>query len=150
MQNLHKDKTEILWKIADVTHLSAMFEPQSFDVVFDKGVADSLLFRNSARRGAKQLLNQVHTEIVRVLAPGGHYIVVSPRQKLPNAKTAQQLRTRWRRPDAPEEAPVIFHSISRIGPLECSPQADPSAVNADARIVKRDRPVYFYCCTKEP
>ena len=57
------------------------------------GVADTILFRYARRRGAKYLLNEMYSQIHRVLAEDGVYVAISPRTKLPYLKSEHAVRT---------------------------------------------------------
>lgn len=141
MRELHADKPEIVWKIADATTLSTVFGDEKFDVVFDKGVADTILFRSSARRGSQMTLNKMYSEIYRTLTRGGSYVVISPRSRLPH------LQHRIK----PSASSMVGRGVHHVPKFDCIVKSGPLPVDfgdTSSAVVKRARPVYFFRCDK--
>jgi SAM-dependent methyltransferase len=59
----------------DVCELS--FADNTFDVIFDKAVFDTLMCDGDVAEASKQRCANMISEMYRVLRPGGHYIIVS-------------------------------------------------------------------------
>lgn len=152
---------ELKWQVADVTQLSSAVGVEAFDIVFDKGVADTILFRNAKRRGAKFLLNDMYRQIHSVLKSSGRYIVISPRIKLPYLKSEHAIRTGICPPLRALPDSPAWRSVVRRGPLTPSSSVqvvlydDDNAVPqtehteaSNAALVKKDRAIYFFVCAK--
>eukprot|EP01084_Bolivina_argentea_P189839 326373_1 len=71
------------WLVLDCTHMSSHFSDSSFDLVFEKGVSDTLQYRRPTKE-SNILLQQMFSQIARVLNKEyGKYLCVSPRRKVP-------------------------------------------------------------------
>ena len=80
MRREHSEKRPgIEWKVADVFGMPEI-ESSSFDMVVDKAVIDSVLFRQPTNQ-RKALGETALHEIGRVLRDGGVYFVVTPRKR---------------------------------------------------------------------
>eukprot|EP00929_Paragymnodinium_shiwhaense_P059065 TRINITY_DN29568_c0_g1_i1.p1 TRINITY_DN29568_c0_g1~~TRINITY_DN29568_c0_g1_i1.p1 ORF type:complete len:325 (-),score=95.13 TRINITY_DN29568_c0_g1_i1:32-1006(-) len=66
---------------ADATDLSPLFKEGSVDVVVDKGMQDTLQFRAKTAE-SQDLRRRLFAEVFRVLAPGGCYVVCTPKARL--------------------------------------------------------------------
>lgn len=77
----------LAFAVADVTALGASLCPDgAFALVLDKGTSDTLAYRGR-RADTKALLAAMFAEVERVLAPGGLYVIATPR------RTVRQLRS---------------------------------------------------------
>ena len=65
---------------ADCCKLPDIFKKQQFDVVLDKGTADTLLFRVK-RDKARRKICDYFSGVQHILSPRGHFILISPRKK---------------------------------------------------------------------
>ena len=71
---------EVRWEVVDIFSMPNV--PSShFDVVLDKAVLDTVLFRQPSKIRPK-IGKVALTEISRVLKPTGIYFIVSPRRKI--------------------------------------------------------------------
>lgn len=69
------------WWVGSCCDMRAQVADAAFDVVIDKGTADTLQFRTKARR-SHQLLMEMLREVHRVLTPRGVYYCITPRRRL--------------------------------------------------------------------
>nr|XP_002130342.1 methyltransferase-like protein 13 [Ciona intestinalis] len=72
MRLKNKDKTEMDWKVMDVTNMD--FENGQYSVVLDKGTLDAMM---SDDAGEETTVEKMFDEIDRVLRTGGRYICFS-------------------------------------------------------------------------
>ena len=66
---------------ADCCKLPDIFNKQQFDVVVDKGTADTFLFRVK-RCKARTKICDYFCGVQHILSPGGHFLLISPRKKI--------------------------------------------------------------------
>ena len=73
MEDRYKEqKVEMIYKKMDVTNMEE-FESNTFNVVFDKALLDTVLCGENALVTVEKMLNEIH----RVLVNGGYYIIIS-------------------------------------------------------------------------
>lgn len=79
---------ELRYEVLDISASASMLSRKLYDIVLDKGCLDTLLFRNA--RGSKSterhppLIAALLTNVYNMLRPGGNYIVISPRKRIPS------------------------------------------------------------------
>ena len=71
MKEKHADKKSLNWKVMDAIKLD--FPDETFDCIIDKGTMDSILCGEASTGNVAKACK----ECVRVLKPGGAYIVIS-------------------------------------------------------------------------
>jgi SAM-dependent methyltransferase len=85
MRTEHQIKRpEMVWAMGDATRMQDTMLDASFDVILDKGVSDTILFRHNQKEG-KFFIQELYNEVYRVLKPDGKYLVFSPRRKFVKA-----------------------------------------------------------------
>ena len=113
----HKESENITWKVMDACNMK--FEAGEFKVVVDKACFDSILF--GSENDAKQMIS----EVARVLAKKGVYIIVScyapqdiqsyfdnPAELLLKVEKTVELQKRL-----PSEAPHYVYVVRKVGKL---------------------------------
>ena len=79
----------IKWMIADCTKLNEHFNGNTFDVIFEKGVSDTLQYRRRTKE-SWDLLQSMFSGISSILEPDyGRYLCITPRRNVPLLKLAQ-------------------------------------------------------------
>lgn len=77
--------SKLKWKVLDCTSMKDIND-NSFNIVFDKGVSDTLQFRRRSKQ-SHLLLQQTFNEISRILInENGKYFCITPRKKVPLLK----------------------------------------------------------------
>jgi SAM-dependent methyltransferase len=75
---------QLKWAVGDVCDLRPAFPTDAaFDVILDKGTADTLLFRCHGAAERERQLSGMISEMRRLLAPGGRFIWFTLRRKPP-------------------------------------------------------------------
>lgn len=80
------------YEVGDVTDMTKLYEPASFDLIIDKGTLDAILCGGESVRNCSLMLMQVS----RVLKSGGHFIIITygtPSSRLPYLTNATY---KWR------------------------------------------------------
>mmetsp|Transcript_36472 Transcript_36472/g.65232 ORF Transcript_36472/g.65232 Transcript_36472/m.65232 type:complete len:207 (-) Transcript_36472:29-649(-) len=75
MQARYMDRPKMQWKVMDTTALD--LGTGTVHVVLDKGTLDAMLCAYSGLVEARQAVDTMRQEVQRVLAAGGHWIVIS-------------------------------------------------------------------------
>ena len=79
----------IKWSIVDCTKLEDHFDAGSFDVVFEKGVSDTLQYRRKTK-DSFVFLQRMFSGISVILEKDyGRYLCITPRRNVPLIKLAQ-------------------------------------------------------------
>ena len=82
LQAAAEDKREGLrYMYADATDLRATFDVSTFDVVLDKGCADTFQFRARTSE-TPRLLSKLFKSVESVLRPGGQLIIITPKRRI--------------------------------------------------------------------
>jgi ubiquinone/menaquinone biosynthesis C-methylase UbiE len=80
MSSKYAEIPNLKWVVGNLTNLQ--FEKEKFDVVLDKGVLDSILFRNKEKDSA-MIGPVIISEVMRVLKENGKFVVITMRKKVP-------------------------------------------------------------------
>jgi ubiquinone/menaquinone biosynthesis C-methylase UbiE len=89
MQKKHEDKKELIWKQGDISDLKE-FGNEEFDTIIEKGVIDSIFFRNKEKE-SNEIIHKSYKEFYRVLKDGGCLILITMKKKIPLKKKLEEL-----------------------------------------------------------
>eukprot|EP01084_Bolivina_argentea_P155194 270462_1 len=83
MKQKHSNINCIKWLVVDCTEMSNIFKDNTFDVIFEKGVSDTLQYRRPSKE-SNLLLQKMFNGISKLLVNEyGKYLCITPRRKVP-------------------------------------------------------------------
>lgn len=154
------DRPQLRFALADATDLRGLFEDCSLDLVIDKGMSDTLQFRARTKE-SQALRTRLFAEVFRVLAPGGLYLVLTPKPRVRFLRAAGSWEAAHRKVlSTPGEAMLVrgrpdslvyLHTFVKASTAVPVPTPSPRSRSAEAGAAAADEgegPSADTCCDR--